>query len=120
MMEGSAAFIHLADEISAMRTDLQALTQGLLLMVETQETQSEMLQQLLQAATQETPDENPMEALFKKLTVALDGLTGAQKDTRRAIERMTQRMAGAIIRGAGQPAEDDPEETDEEDEPGED
>jgi len=117
MMEGSAAFIHLADEVSAMRTDLQALTQGLLLMVETQEAQSEMLQQLLQAATQEAPDENPMEALFKKLTAALDGLTGAQKDTQRAIERLTQRMAGAIIRGAGQPGEAEP---DEGDEPGED
>ncbi len=84
-----------------MRTDLQVLVQGLTLMVETQATQSEMLQQLLEAASQDGPDENPMEALMRKLTTALDQLTAAQVGTQREVVRLAERMAGAIIRGAG-------------------
>ena len=84
-----------------MRTDMQALVQGLTLMVETQATQSEMLQQLLEAASQDGSDENSMEALMRKLTAALDRMTAVQIGTQREMARLGKRMAGAIIRGAG-------------------
>ena len=97
----SGAITRLALEISGLRTDMQALVQGLTLMVETQAVQSDMLQQLLEAASQDGPDESPMEALMRKLTTALDRLTEAQTGTQHEVARLGARMAGAIIRGAG-------------------
>ena len=97
----SAVLTRLTTEVNGMRTDLQALVQGLTLMVETQAAQSEMLQQLLEAASQDGPDENPMEALMRKLTTALDRLTATQIGTQREVARLGECMAGAIIRGAG-------------------
>jgi len=94
----------LADEVSGLRTDMQALTQGLMLMVETQAAQSEMLRQLLEAAAQDGPDENPMEELIRQMTAALDRLTEAQRGTEHETARLGQRMAAAIIRGAGAPS----------------
>ncbi len=97
----SAVLIRLTTEVGSMLTNMQALVQGLTLMVETQAVQSEMLQQLLEAASQDGLDENPMEALMLKLTTALDRLTAAQVGTQREVARLAERIAGAIIRGAG-------------------
>lgn len=101
----SAVIARLTIEVGGLRTDVQALVQGLALMVETQAAQSEMLQQLLEAASQDGSDENPMEALVRQLTRALDQLTEAQRGTQREVARLGERVAGAIIRGAGAPAE---------------
>lgn len=101
----SAVISRLTIEVGGLRTDMQALVQGLALMVETQAAQSEMLQQLLEAASQDGPDENPMEEMVRQLTKALDRLTEAQRGTQREVARLGERMAGAIIRGAGVPAD---------------
>lgn len=101
----SAVLARLTIEVAGLRTDMQALVQGLALMVETQAAQSEMLQQLLEAASQDGPDENPMEELVRQMTKALDRLTEAQRGTQRDVARLGERVAGAIIRGAGVPAE---------------
>ena len=101
----TATITRLTIEIGGMRTDIQALVQGLALMVETQAAQSEMLQQLLEAASQDGPGENPMEELIRGMTQALDRLTEAQRGTQREVARLGERMAGAIIRGAAAPAE---------------
>ncbi len=97
------AVTQLTNEIDGLRTDMQALVQGLTLMVETQAAQSEMLEELLEAAAQEDPAENPMEELVRQMTAALDRLTEVQRGTEREVGRLGQRMAAAIIRGAGAP-----------------
>ncbi len=97
-----AVLTRLADEVSGLRIDVQALTQGLMLMVETQAAQSEMLQQLLEAAA-DGPVENPMEELLRHMTAALDQLTAVTLGNQREVARLGQRMAAAIIRGAGAP-----------------
>lgn len=101
----AAVISRLTTEVAGMRTDMQALVQGLSLMVETQAAQSEMLQQLLEAASQDGPDENPMEDLVRQLMMALERLTAAQQATQRDVARLAERVAGAIIRGAGAPAD---------------
>lgn len=100
----------LTGEVSGLRTDMQALVQGLSLMLETQAAHSEMLRQMLEAATQEQPEENPMEALLRQLMAALDRLTATVQRQGQKIDRNSQRLAGAIIRGAGQPAEEEDDE----------
>ena len=101
----AAVISRLTIEVAGMRTDIQALVQGLSLMVETQAAQSEMLQQLLEAASQDGPDENPMEDLVRQLMTALERLTAAQQATQRDVARLGERVAGAIIRGAVAPAD---------------
>ena len=61
--------------------------------------------QLLEAAAQDGPAESPMEELLRHMVAALDRLTVAQDRTGREMGRLGQRMAAAIIRGAGAPAE---------------
>lgn len=97
----------LSDEVSGMRTDMQALVQGLSLMLETQAVHSEMLRQLLEAATQEAPGENPMETLLRQLQVSLDTLTLTVQRHGQKIDNNSQRLAGAIIRGAAAPVEEE-------------
>ncbi len=91
---------------------MQALVQGLSLMVETQSAHSEMLRQLLEAATQEPAGENPMEGLLRQVVTALDRVTVTVQGFGRKLDRNSQMLAGAIVRGAGQPEgnqeQDDP------------
>lgn len=94
----------LTGEVAGLRTDMQALVQGLSLMLETQDTHSEMLRQLLEAATQEQPAENPMEVLLRQLVTSLDRLTATVDGQGRRIDRNSQMLAGAIVRGAAQPS----------------
>jgi hypothetical protein len=100
----SAALIggieRLTGDVSGLRTDLQALVQGLTLMAEAQATQTEMLQQVLVAALQEPPAENPMETLVQDLTRALDRLTAGVAGMERTVGGLSQRIGTAIIRGA--------------------
>jgi hypothetical protein len=100
----------LTGEISGLRTDVQALVQGLTLMAEGQETQTLLLQEILIASTQDPPGENPMAGLIQTFTQTLAGLEAAVHTLSRSNEGLTQRLATAIIRGAaplttiGQPA----------------
>ena len=91
---------------------MQALVQGLSLMLETQHAHSEMLRQLLEAATQEEPGENPMEALLRQVVTSLDRVTVTVQGFGRKLDRNSQMLAGAIVRGAGQPG-GEPEEDEE-------
>lgn len=93
----------LQEEVTGLRTDMQALVQGLSLMLETQHAHSEMLRQLLEAATQEEPGENPMEALLRQVVTSLDRVTTTVQGFGRKLDRNSQMLAGAIVRGASQP-----------------
>jgi hypothetical protein len=90
----------LTGEVSGLRTDIQALVQGLTLMAEGQETQTLLLQEILTASTQEPPGENPMAVLIQTFTQTLAGLEFAVHTLSRSNEGLTQRLATAIIRGA--------------------
>jgi hypothetical protein len=107
----SAALIggieRLTGDVAGLRTDLQALVQGLTLMAEAQATQTEMLQQVLVAASQEPPAENPMETLVQDFTRALDRLTVGVAGMERMVGGLSQRIGTAIIRGAS-PAVSEP------------
>lgn len=100
----------LSGEVSGLRTDMQALVQGLNSMLDTQDTHSELLRQLLEAATQEAPGENPMEALLRQLAASLAALTATVERHGLKIDKNSRRLTKAIIRGVGHPAEEADEE----------
>lgn len=81
-------------EIAGLRTDVQALTAGLTLMLEVQEAHGELLRQLGEALGQEPDGPSPIAEALEKLVV-----TG--RDHTVAIERLSQRLAGAALRGMG-------------------
>jgi len=93
----------LTGEVSGLRTDLQALVQGLTLMAEGLETQTLLLQEILTASTQDPSAENPMEALIRSFTGTLASLEVAIQGLTRSQEGLIQRLATAIIRGAAPP-----------------
>lgn len=92
---------HLTDELAGMRSDMQALTQGLMLQIEVQEAHGEMLQRILEAAAQEGPQDDTMEQLIGSLAQSLDQLTASVLRLDRGQTRLTSRLAGAIVRGVG-------------------
>lgn len=73
-------------EVAGLRTDVQAHTQGLTLMLEIQGTHTEMLRELLQMAAQD-PGPNPLVDVMAQI---LRVLTGNQD----AVERLTSQLAG--------------------------
>lgn len=81
-------------ELTGLRTDIQALTSGLTLMLEVQEAHGELLRQLGEALGQEPDGPSP-------LAEALERLVTASRDQSAAIERLSQRIAGATLRGVG-------------------
>ena len=83
-------------EVAGLRTDIQALTSGLTLMLEVQETHGELLRSLSQALGQEPDGPSPV-------AEALERLAATSRDQTAAIERLTQRLAGAALRGMGSP-----------------
>lgn len=84
-------------EIAELRTDIQALTSGLTLMLEVQEAHGELLRQLGEALGQEPDGPSP-------IVEALEKLVATGRDHTVAIERLSQYLAGAALRGAGTPA----------------
>lgn len=83
-------------EIAGLRTDVQALTSGLMLMLEVQETHGELLREMSQALGQEPDGPSPVAEALEKLAATV-------RDQGAAIERMSQRLAGAALRGVGTP-----------------
>jgi hypothetical protein len=83
-------------EIAGLRTDIQALTSGLTLMLEVQEAHGELLRQLGEALGQEPDGPGPV-------VEALEKLQATSRDHTSAIERLSQRLAGAALRGVGVP-----------------
>ena len=101
-MNGSTSFERaVMDELAGMRSDMQALTQGLMLQIEVQEAHGEMLQRILEAAAQEGPQDDTMEQLIGNLAQSLDRLTVSVLRLDRGQTRLTSRLASAIVRGAG-------------------
>ena len=92
---------HLTDELAGVRSDMQALTQGLTLQIEVQEAHGEMLQRILEAAAQEGPQDDTMEQLIGNLAQSLDRLTASVQRLERNQTRLTSKLASAIVRGAG-------------------
>lgn len=83
-------------EIAGLRTDVQALTSGLMLMLEVQEAHGALLRELGEALGQEPDAPSPVAEELAKLTATV-------QDQGAAIERMSQRLAGAALRGIGMP-----------------
>jgi len=87
------------DSIDGLRRDVQALTQGLSLMLETQGTHTEMLAKLLEAATQPPPEENPLEDLLRHFIAALDRQTDAFGQLDLTIQALPAEMENAVVQG---------------------
>ena len=83
-------------EIAGLRTDVQALTSGLTLMLEVQEAHGELLRELGAALGQEPDGPSPV-------AEALEALAAVGRDQTTAIERLGQRLAGATLRGVASP-----------------
>ncbi|HWX51531.1 MAG TPA: hypothetical protein VNZ61_26090 [Roseomonas sp.] len=64
-----------AAELARLRDTVETLTQGLRMMVETQATHTEMLQAILEAATEEA-GESPLPGLLTQIVERLDEQTG--------------------------------------------
>ncbi|WP_424138459.1 hypothetical protein [Roseomonas chloroacetimidivorans] len=62
-------------ELARLRDTVETLTQGLRMMVETQATHTEMLQAILEAATEEA-GESPLPGLLTQIVERLDEQTG--------------------------------------------
>ncbi|NOG73901.1 hypothetical protein [Roseicella sp. DB1501] len=75
-------------ELAKLRTSVEALTQGLRLMVETQETHTEMLRAILDAATGEPP-ESELPELLRQVVGRLDEQTALLQRIEAAGSRRT-------------------------------
>lgn len=63
-----------AAELARLNTTVETLTQGLRMMVETQATHGEMLQAILEAATEDVGD-SPLPGLLEQIVARLDEQT---------------------------------------------
>ena len=79
------AIERLIEEVGGLRTDVQALTQGLFLMQENQATHTDMMRELLRMAAQD-PGPNPLADVMAQI---LRVLTGNQA----AVERLAGQLA---------------------------
>jgi len=84
----------LAGEIGGLRTDVQALTGGLHILLDVVRTHGDLLRELGEALRQEPADGNPV-------AEALAALGTAVRDQGAAIERLSGHIAGAVLRGVG-------------------
>ena len=76
--------VELRSEVAALRNSVDALAQGLHLMVETQETHTDLLQRILAAATEPSPSDSPLHDLLARLIAGIDGQTEATPSRRNA------------------------------------
>jgi hypothetical protein len=79
-------------ELASLRESIERLEQGLRLMLETQETQNEMLRQILQAAAVPPEPEQGLSDLLAELLGALNG----QQAELNAIGTIMRRLPGDI------------------------
>ena len=78
-------------ELARLRDTVETLTQGLRMMVETQGTHTEMLQAILEAATEEA-GESPLPGLLTQIVERLDEQTGI-------LHRIEAAAAGGPVEG---------------------
>jgi hypothetical protein len=86
-------------EFAGIRTSIDALTQGLTLMVETQETQTEMLARLLEAATQEPEEEGSLARTLERIFATLNTQTERLLSIGGMIDTIGPSVERAVIRG---------------------
>ena len=92
-------FVELRSEVAALRTSVDALAQGLHLMVETQETHTDLLQRILDAATEPSPSDSPLHDLLAKLIAGVDGQTEALHRIETRLAHFGSDVETAVIRG---------------------
>lgn len=91
--------LEIRSEVAALRTSVDALAQGLELMVETQETHTELLQKILAAATEPSPSDSPLHDLLAKLIAGIDGQTEALHRIETRLAHVGSDVETAVIRG---------------------
>jgi hypothetical protein len=91
--------VELRADVTALRTSVDALTQGLTLMVETQETHTDLLQRILDAATEPSPSDSPLHDLLAKLIAGVDGQTEALHRIETRLAHFGSDVETAVIRG---------------------
>jgi hypothetical protein len=87
------ALFALRDEVAKMRGDIQALTSGLSLMLEVQQTHGTLLRELGDMLRGDPGEESPVAAAIRQL--AAEVANQAQR-----IETLSGHVAGATLRGA--------------------
>ena len=91
--------VELRGEVTALKTSVDALTQGLHLMVETQETHTDLLQRILAAATEPSPSDSPLHDLLARLIAGVDGQTEALHRIETRLAHVGSDVETAVIRG---------------------
>ena len=91
--------VELRCEVTVLRNSVDALTQGLHLMVETQETHTDLLQRILAAATEPSPSDSPLHDLLAKLIAGVDGQTEALHRIETRLAHVGSDVETAVIRG---------------------
>jgi hypothetical protein len=89
---------HLRGDIADLTASVDTLSQGLRLMLETQETHTEMLTALLKAAAK-PEEESALEILLAQIVADLEGQTESLSRLETGIVRMGHDVEDAVIRG---------------------
>jgi len=84
------------DALAELRLAIERLTQGLLLMQETQATHTEMLSQLLAAATAPLPEESRVSDSLRQLTNAVAVQTSQLETIRVSLDRLPSEIGGKV------------------------
>ena len=87
------------DRIAALRLAVDRLTQGLTLMLATQATHTEMLRQLLMAASGPTPEESPVADALTKLAATISAQTLLLHEVNRGLERLPEEVGREVAAG---------------------
>ena len=82
----------LRHEIADLRTDIQALTAGLMQMVDVQEAHGDLLRELGEALNQEPDGPNPIAEKLEEMAATI-------RDHGATIERLSLRLTSATLRG---------------------
>lgn len=89
---------NLRREFQEIRNSVDALTQGLVLIGEGLETQTEMLKQILEAATKE-PEQSPLGEMLEKMIKTLNAQTEVLVRFGEAVNNVGPEVERAVIRG---------------------
>ena len=87
------------DRIEALRLAVDRLTQGLTLMLETQATHTEMLLQVLIAASDPTSEESPVAEALTKLAATIAAQTLLLHEVNRSLERLPEEVGREVAGG---------------------
>ena len=87
------------DRIDTLRLAVDRLTQGLTLMLETQVTHTEMLRQLLMAASGPVPEESPVAKALTHLAAAIGAQTLLLHEVSRGLECLPEEVGREVAGG---------------------